>query len=150
MASTVDGFDQPDLAQEERRPKVSERQYAVEKLLESLKSDEGEAAETVSNSRFFKHAAAEKMAYHIASDLVMFALSVCMAYLASRAIKATLFPSVPPITLDNAWEFIPILFGAPMVLMMIASRMKGHYSRFKGFWEELGEFLQIGFTMAGL
>lgn len=150
MVTTVDGFEQPEVEHKAKTAKFSERQYAVEKLLESLRTEEGDAAQSTSDSRFFKHASAEKMFYHVVSDLVTFALSVLLAYLVARGIKVTVFPWVPPITLERAGEFIPVLFGAPMVLMMIASRMKGHYSRFKGFWEELGEFLQIGFTMAML
>ena len=114
MVTTVDGFEQPEVGEKVKKPKVSERQYAVEKLLESLKTEEGESAESTSDSRLFKHASAEKMFYHVASDLFSFALSVVLAYLVSRGIKATFYPWVPPITLENAWQFIPVLFGAPM------------------------------------
>ena len=69
MVTTVDGFERKDTRQSGKKPRISERQYAVEKLLDSLKTEDGEPTESTSNSRFFKHASSEKMFYHVVSDV---------------------------------------------------------------------------------
>ncbi|MCB1757209.1 MAG: hypothetical protein KDJ38_16925, partial [Gammaproteobacteria bacterium] len=128
----------------------SQPSLAMQNLLDSLTLDGGLGKESNTDSRFFKHASSEKMAYHIASDIFSFTVSVFLAYLASHLIRIAFFPWLPSIRPETIVHSYPIMFGLPMVLVILASRQKGHYSRFKGFWEELGEFLQIGITMAGL
>ena len=41
------------------------------------------------------------------------------------------------------------MFGGPMIIFLLACHKKGHYSRFKGFWEEFGEVIKVGLALLG-
>ena len=100
--------------------------------------------------KLFKRSGAEKRFYLLMADFVSFTLCVFLGYLISCDIKTIFFPELMQIEGSNAIKAYPLFFGLPMVLIMVMSERYGHYSRFKGFWEEYQEFIRSVFIAAGL
>jgi len=104
---------------------------------------------------FFKRASSFKRVCLLTGDATIFMACVFIGYYLSAGLKHYYFPELSQITPEKAISSFPLLFGLPMILLLILSEMQGHYSRFKGFWEEYGEFIRsvaivVGVTTAYL
>ena len=150
MSSSVDDLNR--LRPENTSREQAKSTDALKSLLESLKlTGADELSEPrATESRFFLRAKTEKLFYHVVSDVVTYHISVVLGFLIPAVLKFYWLGEFPQLGFAHAFDVYPMMFGVPLVLMVVACRQKGHYSRFKGFWEELGEFLQIALTMAGL
>lgn len=105
-------------------------------------------SKTNRRKRIFGHASTEKKFYHIFSDIVSFVFSVCLSLSFVPLIKAHILTSSPPLDLSKALAECAIMFALPLSIIIVSSYQKGHYTRFKGFWEEYGEFLKFSITAA--
>lgn len=90
----------------------------------------------------------QKMLMHVAVDVFTFVVCVIVAYAAVMIAKGTVFTSTPTLDIQNVLYILPAVFGLPLLFLIYTCRQKGHYSRFKGFWDEFGEFLQISLAIA--
>jgi len=92
---------------------------------------------------------------HILSDIFAFTLSVSAALLLTAGLENE-FQTSFHLSIDfTAPAFAISLFLVPLLGLIFSSFRKGHYSRFKGFWDELGEVWLIcigafGITIAYL
>ncbi len=100
--------------------------------------------------KLFKRSGSEKRFYLLISDLFSFTLSVVFGYLVANKLKSIFFPALPGIAPISLLKEYPVFFGLPMIFIMLMSEKNGHYSRFKGFWEEYGEFSRSVLVVAGL
>lgn len=90
----------------------------------------------------------QKMAMHVAVDVATFTACVLISYIVVMLVKGAVFTSTPTLDIQNVFFILPAVFGLPLLFLIYVCRQKGHYSRFKGFWEEFGEFLQISIAIA--
>ncbi|RUM93866.1 MAG: UDP-phosphate galactose phosphotransferase [Thiothrix sp.] len=100
--------------------------------------------------RLFKQASIEKRFYLLVADCFTMTLSVVMGYFIAQVFKSYFLPGLPEVEAVAAFQAFPILFGFPMLLVMLRSEHYGHYSRFRPFWDEYGQFIKIVVTIAGL
>ena len=107
-------------------------------------------ARSFNPNRLYKHASSFKRDCLLLSDMATFVLSVVLGFFLTAWLKNLFFPESLQIDVDKAISSFPKLFGIPMFLLMFFSEINGHYSRFKGFWDEYGEFLKTVFIIAGL
>ncbi len=100
--------------------------------------------------KLFKRSGSEKRFYLLISDLLSFTLSVIFGYFLSNKLKIIFFPDRSAIAVISLLKEYPVYFGLPMIFIILMSEKDGHYSRFKGFWEEYGEFFRSVLVVAGL
>jgi undecaprenyl-phosphate galactose phosphotransferase len=98
----------------------------------------------------FKQASMEKRFYLLVADSFTMMLSVILGYYVAQVFKGYFMPGLPEIDISSALQAFPILFGFPMLVVMLRSEHYGHYSRFRPFWDEYGKFIKIIAAVAGL
>lgn len=150
MNSSADTLEKDQLDQSNTGAVDEHVSEGLKVLLDSLTFQGDLQRKPTTNSRLFKRAKTEKLCYHIVSDVLSFTASVVLGFLLTTVLKNTFVTDLPKMAVSTAIGLYPIMFAIPMLLVIISCRQKGHYSRFKGFWEELGEFLQISATIVGL
>lgn len=150
MNSSADTLEKDQLEQNNAGTVDEHVSEGLKVLLDSLTFQGDLQRKPTTNSRLFKRAKTEKLCYHIVSDVLSFTVSVVLGFLLTTVLKNTFVTELPKMAVSTAIGLYPIMFAIPMLLVIISCRQKGHYSRFKGFWEELGEFLQISATIVGL
>lgn len=101
-------------------------------------------------SRLFRRAPMEKRFYLLVADGFTMILSVILGYYVAQVFKSYYMPELPEIDIATALRAFPVLFGFPMLLVMLRSEHYGHYSRFRPFWDEYGKFVKIIAAVAGL
>jgi undecaprenyl-phosphate galactose phosphotransferase len=84
------------------------------------------------------------------ADCLAFLISVLAAYYFSCQIKQWINPELPHPSVEAALRAYPALFFLPMLALLIGSYSKGHYSRFKGLWEEWGELTKLSLSILGV
>ena len=102
------------------------------------------------NLSFFQRTSTFKLFAHIVADCLAFLISVLAAYYCSFLIKQGINPELPHPSVEAALRAYPALFFLPMVALLIGSYSKGHYSRFKGLWEEWGELTKLSLSILGM
>ena len=102
------------------------------------------------NLSFFQRTSTFKLFAHIVADCLAFLTSVLAAYYCSFLIKQGIDPELPHPSVEAAFRAYPALFFIPMLGLIIGSYSKGHYSRFKGLWEEWGELTKLSLSILGL
>ena len=98
------------------------------------------------NSSFLQRAGTFKLFAHIVADCLAFTMSVIAAYYFSFLIKQGINPELSHPSVEAALRAYPALFFLPMLALLIGSYSKGHYSRFKGLWEEWGELTKLSLS----
>ena len=66
------------------------------------------------------------------------------------AIKQGLTPELAHPSVEAALQAYPALFFLPMLALLIGSYSMGHYSRFKGLWEEWGDLTKLSLSILGM
>jgi undecaprenyl-phosphate galactose phosphotransferase len=107
-------------------------------------------ADSFKKGGLFKQASMEKRFYLLVADSFTMMLSVILGYYAAQLFQHYFMPGLPVIDIATALHAFPILFGFPMLLVMLRSEHYGHYSRFRPFWDEYGKFIKIIAAVAGL
>ena len=102
------------------------------------------------NFSFFQRASTFKVFAHVVADCLAFSISVLAAYYCSFLIKQGINPELPHPSVEAALRAYPALFFLPMLALLIGSYFKGHYSRFKGLWEEWGELTKLCLSIFGM
>ena len=102
------------------------------------------------NFSFFQRASTFKLFAHVIADCLAFSLSVLAAYYCSFLIKQGINPELPHPSMEAALRAYPALFFLPMLALLIGSYSKGHYSSFKGLWEEWGELTKLSLSILGM
>ena len=102
------------------------------------------------NSSFLQRAGTFKLFAHIVADCLAFTMSVIAAYYFSFVIKQGINPELSHPSVEAAIRAYPALFFLPMLALLIGSYSKGHYSRFKGLWEEWGELTKLSLSILGI
>ena len=102
------------------------------------------------NLSFLKRAGTYKLFAHIVADCLAFTISVLAAYYCSFLVKQEINPELPQLSVEAALRAYPVLFFLPMLALLIGSYSKGHYSRFKGLWEEWGELTKLSLSILGI
>lgn len=102
------------------------------------------------NFNFFQRTSTFKLLAHIVADCLAFLISVLAAYYCSFLIKQGINPELPHPSVEEALRAYPALFFLPMLALLIGSYSKGHYSRFKGLWEEWGELTKLSLSILGM
>ena len=100
--------------------------------------------------RVFKRASSLKRFYLVLGDLAALMGSAFGGYLLTLLLRPMIWPSPSKFDAASAMASFPIMFGPSMLLIIIASEYFGHYSRFRPFWDEYGQFIKIVITVAGL
>jgi len=98
----------------------------------------------------WKRSGTFKLLAHVISDVVAFHISIIFAYAASLIIKTIVKPLYPHPSLESALSLYSFMFMVPLVIVLLFCQSKGHYSKFKGAWDELGEFWTVCLTVLGL
>ena len=102
------------------------------------------------NLSFLQRAGTFKLFAHVAADSLAFSISVLAAYYCSLLIKQGINPALPHPSVEAALRAYPALFFLPMLALLVGSYSKGHYSRFKGLWEEWGELTKLSLSILGM
>ena len=102
------------------------------------------------NFSFFQRTSTFKLIAHVVADSLAFLISVLAAYYCSFLIKQWINPELPHLAVEAAVRAFPALFFLPMLALIIGSYSKGHYSRFKGLWEEWGELTKLSLSILGM
>ena len=102
------------------------------------------------NFSFFQRTSTFKLIAHVVADCLAFILSVVAAYYCSLLIKQGINPQLPHPSAEAALRAYPALFFLPMLALLIGSYSMGHYSRFKGLWEEWGELTKLSLSILGM
>ncbi|BFM05538.1 undecaprenyl-phosphate galactose phosphotransferase WbaP [Halioxenophilus aromaticivorans] len=134
-------------AKQESEASNEPAEYSLSSMLKSLARG-NRPSSPISNSHWGK--GRQKMIMHIATDVATFSACVLLAYIAVMLVKGAVFTSTPNLAIQDVSLVAPIVFGLPLLFLIYVCRQKGHYSRFKGFWEEFGEFLQVSVAVAGI
>lgn len=102
------------------------------------------------HANFLHRASTYKLAAHVVSDIIAFNAGVTAAYFSSSIVKSVVNPDYPHPSLPSALDSFPVMFLVPLFILLFESNKRGHYTRFKGLWEEFGEVIRIVLTVAGL
>jgi len=118
----------------------------------ALEKDEllRDKAKMFERGHLYKRASSFKRFCLIASDVILFTLSVVLGFYFASGFRENLHPDLIRVSVETAISVYPTLFLMPMLLMLVLNGNAGHYHRFKGFWEEYAEFLKIVFIVAAL
>lgn len=91
-----------------------------------------------------------KLFWLAAGDATACVLSVVLAYFLVDVFKYRVYPSHSRLSVTEALELAPLLFCLPILCVLLLCHHKGHYTRFKRVWDELGEFWLICLSTAGM
>jgi len=91
-----------------------------------------------------------KFRWLVAGDATACVLSILLAYLVVDYLKSMFLPFYDRLTVAEAIGLAPLLFILPFFGVLLLCQHKGHYSRFKCVWDELGEFWLICLCMVGI
>lgn len=86
----------------------------------------------------------------IGADILTLAIAIVAGWGLAEILKIQFFPDLLAIDLSRAKERIPLLFGLPVVFIILASGFRGHYARFKPYWDEFADLLKIIPIAAGM
>jgi hypothetical protein len=86
----------------------------------------------------------------IGSDIIALAIAIVVGWGLAEILKTQFFPDLPAMGWGRAKEQIPLLFGLPIVYIILASGFRGHYARFKPYWDEFADLLKIVLIAAGM
>lgn len=146
MSTTIKGLDRRYASNNSVSSAFDSRRVSIINELISYPCKNNSKSKT--RKRVFGHAATEKKFYHIFSDIFSFTLSVCLSLAFVLFLKEHLLTNSPQLQLSNMLAECAIMFLVPLSIIIVCSYQKGHYTRFKGFWEEYGEFLKFSITAA--
>ena len=102
------------------------------------------------NLSFLQRAGTFKLFAHVVADCLAFTISVLAAYYCTLVVKQGINPELSHPSVEAALQAYPALFFLPMLALVIGSYSKGHYSRFKGLWEEWGELTKLSLSILGI
>ena len=96
---------------------------------------------------FLQRSGTFKLFAHVVADCLAFSISVLAAYSCTLLLKQGINPELPHLSVEAALRAYPALFFLPMLALLIGSYSKGHYTSFKGLWEEWGELTKLSLSL---
>ena len=102
------------------------------------------------NFSFFQRTSTFKLFAHIVGDSLGFTISVLAAYYCSFLVKQGINPELPHPSVEAALTAYPAIFFLPMLALLVGAYSKGHYTSFKGLWEEWGELTKLSLSILGM
>lgn len=93
-------------------------------------------------TQFFSRDSTKKRLILVGADLLAYLISILDGWSVSVLLRQDYSHDYSLVTLF-------FLFGFPIILLVALSEHHGHYSRFKGFWEEYGEYIKSVAIVAG-
>jgi len=93
---------------------------------------------------------ARRKYFLICSDILILAITIVTGWGLAEILKNLFFPGLQAMEWDRAITQTPPLFGLPAVFIILTSGFRGHYVRFRPFWDEFADLFKIVSLAAGL
>lgn len=85
----------------------------------------------------------KKVLILIGTDLLTLTIAILLGWGLAEFLKTEVFIELLSIEWRRAATLAPMLFGLPVMFIILASGYRGHYAHFKLFWDEFADLLKI-------